>query len=275
MFCQAEHIKLNLAIPAPSAGTITPCSQLSVTMTGMAGATETETNSASKLITFLLIDDDLTCDDVLWTINNENIFSAANGGVPSGATGKGSVIVPFSVTKANALNQKRDGTVLGPDDDSGETTAEIAFEINVSGSNPQSPSSPVSASAYNLSAPAVSPNPVPSSSNATVTMTGCTEATVTSGTMNMSFHVIDDDGIADDILVSNIGHSFTVPMGQILGGLVDFVSKDATITNDSGIIKGADGSSGEGSPADPAEIAFEIVIGGSNPQSANTSVTAN
>ena len=265
----------NLNISAPP-GTITPGSQLSVTMSGMAGATETETGSASRLITFLLIDDDLMDDDVLWTISNENIFSTANGGVPSGAAWKGSVIVPFSVTKANALNQERDGTVLGPDDDSGESIADIAFEIDVSGSNPQSPPSPVSASAYNLLAPDVDPNPVPSSSNATVTMTGCTEATVTSGTMNMSFHVIDDDSIIDDILVSNVAHSFTVPTGQILGGLVDFGSKNATITNDSGIIKGVDGSSGEGPVADPAEIAFEIVIdGGSNPQSAITSVTAN
>jgi hypothetical protein len=263
----------------PSAATITPGSQLSVTMAGIAGVTEAEVAAASKPLTFLLTDEEPVFDDVLWTISNENIFSATNGGVPAGATDgngniKGNIVVSFSVTKTNALNQRKGGTIIGPDEESGELEAEISFEIDVPGDNPEPAYSIVNASAYNPPAPTVSPNPIPLSGNATVTMSGCTEATVTSGTMNMTFLVIDDDDFyGDDTLVSNISHSFTVPNGQILHGLVNFGNKTATITNDNGIIKGANGSSGEGTSSDPAEIAFEIDIGGSNPQSSNTSVT--
>lgn len=262
----------------PSAGSITPGSQLSVTMSGIAGVTETEIASASKLITFCISSicgEEPPIWQTLWNINNENIFSAANGGVPVGAKDgngniKGNMVVTFSVTKANALNQKRNGDIIGPEGNSGGTDVGISFSIPRPGIDLYSPISHVTSSAYNLIAPTVLPTMVPLSSNAIVTMSGCTEATVTSGTMNMYFHVIDDDGISDDILVENISHSFAVSSGQILGGLVSFGNKTAHIININGTIEGVAGSSGEST----AEIAFEIVQGGSNPQSASTSVTA-
>jgi hypothetical protein len=260
---------------SPSASTITPGEQLSATMEGIAGVTESEVSSASKLLTLLLIDDDTVVDDTLWTISNENIFSSANGGVPSGATDtngniKGNMVVDFSVTKANALNQRQIGTVIGPDDTSGETTAQIAFEIAVSGSNPQSPSSEVTGLFYSIPCPDIipgHPDCVPLNDDATVSMAGCVEATVTSGTMNITLRVIDDDGSSNEILVNNISHSFTVPDDWIIGGLVSFGSKDATITNTNGIIVGVHGSSGEGSDSDPAEIGFEVDVGSSTEQS--------
>ncbi len=124
-------------------------------------------------------------------------------------------------------------------------------------------------------APAVAPVPVPLGGTATVTMSGCTEATVTSGSMTMTLRVIDADWGPDDTLVSNIAHTFTVPAGQIFGGLVTFPARTATITNQGGTIVGPAGSSGEGTPGDPAEIAFEIELPWwPNVQSSSTSVTA-
>jgi len=58
---------------------------------------------------------------------------------------------------------------------------------------------------------------------------------------------------------------------QLRDGLVTFPTKQASITNEDGEIAGADGYSGEGTSADPAEIAFQI---STDVESGSTSVTA-
>jgi hypothetical protein len=105
-------------------------------------------------------------------------------------------------------------------------------------------------------------------------MHGWLEATATTGTMEILLNVIDDDPLFDDILVSNVAHTVQIPQGQILNGLVAF-TKTASITNELGIVQGADGSSGEGTASDPADISFEREEFGENPQAVgDTNVTA-
>ena len=177
-------------------------------------------------------------------------------------------MVKFDFDNAR-IASKANGHIIGPDGDSGEQNAEIAYKVGTNISSSRSATGPV----YSKPAPVVSATTIPIDDDVTVTMDSIyIEATGSAGSEEFEVRVVDSDDMFDDLLDA-IDASITRPNGCFAGALIGPANPavEGTLTNPSpgGVVKGPDGNSGE----QEAEIVYEI--GSSSDNSPSVSVTAN
>lgn len=240
---------------------------------GMRGLEVADTaGNAAENTHLILIDDDGLSDDQLDdvpSVSETGKLASTLAGDQTAYTGVGYFASRF------------DGEIAGPDGVSGETLADLAHEIDASGSNPQSPSVIVTGTPFSLPAPA-GPITMNLGTITTVTINGARVESEDSagGNQTATILLIDDDGASDDTL-----HRFTESVPKLMiddsagspnvtaikYGLVNaFDSTKGRIASKAdGTVIGPDGSSGEQN----ADIAYEIDVGETNPQSASTNAT--
>jgi hypothetical protein len=262
-------------LPAPLPITMTLGTITTVTING--ARAEAEDNAGgNQTVTILLVDDDGVSDDVLHNFTETVPKLMKDGVAGTNVTAvKYGLLNAFNSTKAT-IASKANGEVIGPDGPSGETTAEIAYEIDMPwASNPQSPWVSATGPVYSRPAPAIGTNPIPIGGTSTVTMDEIyIEATGSTGNETFNVRVIDEDFTADDLLETITGVTIARPAGCFAGALIGPATPpvSGTLTNPApgGEVKGP---GGEPSGEKTAEIGYEIGTSGTN--SATVDVTAN
>lgn len=261
----------------PSSDTTVPGTRHHGVMRGLEVADTA--GGAAETTHLILIDDDGLSDDTLDDVTGVSEVGKLVAG--AGAPVDTLVGDQTAYTGVGYFASRFDGEIAGPDGTSGETTAELAHEIDVGGSNPQSPSTSVVGTPFSLPAPA-SPITMTLGTITTVSITGARAEAEDSaaGNQTVTILLIDDDGVSDDTL-----HTFTESVPKLMkddsagspnvtaikyGLLNAFNSTKGRIASKAdGMVIGPDGSSGEQN----AEIAYEIDMAGSNPQSSSVNAT--
>ncbi len=234
---------------------------------------------AAETTHLILIDDDGVSDDTLDDVTGVGEVGklAAGGGAPAGTL----VGDQTAYTGVGYYASRFGGEIVGPEGHSGETTAELAHEIDVSGSNPQSSSTPVVGTPFSLPSP---------SAPITMTLGGITTVSIqgarveaednSGGNQSVTLLLIDDDGASDDTLQTLVETVPKLMVDDVAGGPSVAAIKDGLVnpfncskgriaSKADGTVIGPEGSSGEQN----AEIAYEVEMAGSNPQSASVAAT--
>jgi len=226
-----------------------------------------DSSGGNQTVNITLIDDETSVDTLQRnSVQAPKLMKDDAAGTPDVTAIKYGLVNEFDFT--GRIGSKADGEVIGPDGESGEQNAEIAYVIQ----DVKSPSVGATGPVYTKPAPSVSTNPIPIDGSSTVTMDSVyIEATGSSGSEDFTVRVIDADDLSDDVLDS-VSASIARPASCFPGALIGPATPavEGTLTNPSpgGEVKGPDGASGE----TEAEIGYEI--GSSSSNSATTSVTA-
>lgn len=247
-------------VPVMTLGAIT-------TVTVMGARVEADSGAGGmQTVEVRIVDADGLSDDLLQRLSvsvPRQMTDEAGGAVNAI---QGALTDGFNVT--GRIASKADGTVIGPDGLSGETTAQIAYEVGDSADN--SASTAAAGPVFTMIAPLIGVNPIPVGGTSPVVMNRIfKEATGAAGNEPVQVRIVDADTFGDTLL-QTLNINIPRPAGCFPAALIGPGAASGTIANTNGIITAAGGSPSSGETA--PQIAYET--GDSSTNSPGVVVTA-